>query len=112
MMHMEEALRRPKENDGHQKIIEFVSEGSEEEVQQKVQDPVARTRSSWSTWEVESGGRLKEKRKRRRAKAMAAGRARAQPRTVARQVRQASAFWQRGTVTRDAGTGRGSAGLV
>ena len=41
MMHMEEALRRLEENEGYQKIIEFVSEGSEEEVQQKVQDYVA-----------------------------------------------------------------------
>ena len=59
---------------------------------------------------------------------MAAGRARAEPRTGARQARQACAFWRRGTVTQDASgstdepevtgrmvevrTGRGSAGLV
>ena len=41
MMHMEEALRRLEENEGYQKITEFVSEGSEEAVQQKVQDYVA-----------------------------------------------------------------------
>ena len=41
MMPMEEALRRPEGNEGYQKIIEFVSEGSEKEVQQKVQDYVA-----------------------------------------------------------------------
>ena len=40
MMHMDEALRRLKENEGYQKIIECVSEGSEGEVQQKVQSAV------------------------------------------------------------------------
>ena len=36
MKHMEEAPKRQEENEGYQKIIEFVSEGSEEEVQPKV----------------------------------------------------------------------------
>ena len=40
MMHMEEALRRLEELEGYAKIIDFVSEGSQEEVQQKVQDYV------------------------------------------------------------------------
>ena len=36
MIHMDEVLRRMEENEVYQEIIEWVSEGSGEEVQQKV----------------------------------------------------------------------------
>ena len=56
MMHMEEALGRREENEGYQKIIEFVSEGSDEEVQQKVQDDVAGIQKlSWMSKEQLEG---------------------------------------------------------
>ena len=41
MMHMNEAMRLLAENEEYQKIIECVSEGSEGEVQQKVQNCLA-----------------------------------------------------------------------
>ena len=48
MMHMDEAMRRLEENEEYQKIIECVSEGSEGEVQQKVQNYLAHIQKvSW-----------------------------------------------------------------
>ena len=41
MMHMDGALSRLEENEEYQKIIECVSEGSEGEVQQEVQNYLA-----------------------------------------------------------------------
>ena len=48
MIHMDDAMRRLEENEEYQKIIEGVSEGSEGEVQQKVQNYLAHIQKmSW-----------------------------------------------------------------
>ena len=51
MIHMDEVLRRMEENEEFQKIIDWVSEGSEGEVQQKVQSYLAKIRMSWMSKE-------------------------------------------------------------
>ena len=47
LIQMDEVLRRMEENEEFQKIIDWVSEGSEGEVQQKVQSYLAKIRMSW-----------------------------------------------------------------
>ena len=71
MIHMDEVRRRMEENEEFQKIIDWVSERSEGEVQQKVQSYSAKTRMSWMSkekFEHLEGGvwRAVEARRRRR----------------------------------------------
>ena len=71
MIHMDEVLRRMEENEEFQKIIDWVSEVSEGEVQQKVQSYLAKIRMSWMSQEkfehLEGGvWRAVEARRRRR----------------------------------------------
>ena len=106
LIQMDEVLRRMEENEEFQKIIVWMSEGSEGEAQQKVQSYLAKIRMSWMNKEIFEhleGGvwravEARRKEKGRRTKASAAGRARADPRTRAR---QGSAFRRRRTVTKD-----------
>ena len=129
MMHMDEAMRRLEENEEYQKNIECVSEGSEGEVQQKVQNYLAHMQKvSWMNKEqfehLESGvcrplkrgekemerskstgGRTSKNRGNRRNGGRNRGRngrARAKHRTGAKQARQASAVGRQRTVGRDA----------
>ena len=51
MIHMDEVLRRMEENEEFQKIIDWVSEGGEGEVQQKVQSYFAKILMSWMSKE-------------------------------------------------------------
>ena len=93
LIQMDEVHRRMEENEEFQKTIDWVSEGSEEEVQEKVQSYLAKIRMSWMNKEIFEhleGGVLRAvearlKRKGRRTKATAAGGARADPKTGARQ---------------------------
>ena len=52
LIQMDEVLRRMEENEEFQKIIDWMSEGSEGEVQQKVQNYMAETRMSWMNKEI------------------------------------------------------------
>ena len=138
-MDKDEVLRRPEENEGYQKIIDCMSEGSEGEVEQNAQSYLAKIKLSWMNKEqleyLEGGvrravaarrnGRGEEQEQRRQD---AAGRARAERRTGTKRARQESAFRRRRTVretraeipdepevtgkSAEVRTGRGSSGLV
>ena len=106
---MDEVLRQLEESEEYQKKIEHVSEGSEGEVQQKVQDFLACMRVSWMIKEqyepLESGVwravLSEEETMGRRARGTETGTARA----GTKQARQASAFPRRTTVGKD-GSGK------